>query len=232
DWIELEISGVDPTLSKIFVSQVMNITTKETPIEAMIISEYDQSPDFSTFIELIRSRNTDGEMVSNLYSSYVPGVFAALDNPQLVSASVATVSSTATFIITKILGFANGKHYAYYHCFILPDSTLGHGKKCLFLMISCRDAVTPLMNHWSKELWDLTIKSATRIPQQQILPNQIRNQQDKDSKLQSALAESVHNSGKSKQDVEMTQAISASISESKNPAATKKSKLVKKKKSS
>ncbi|KAA6383323.1 MAG: hypothetical protein EZS28_021151 [Streblomastix strix] len=232
DWIELEISGVDPTLSKIFVSQVMNITTKETPIETLVISEFEQSPNFSTFIELIRSHNTDGEMVSNLYSSFVPGVFAALVNPQLVSASVATVSSTATFIITKILGFANGQHFAYYHLFILPDSTLGHGKKCLFLMISCRDAMTPLMNHWSKELWDLTIKSATRIPQQQILPNQIRNQQDKDSKLQSALVESVHNSGQSKQDAEMTQAISASISERKNPAATKKSKLVKKKKSS
>ncbi|KAA6381889.1 MAG: hypothetical protein EZS28_022584 [Streblomastix strix] len=204
DWIELQIAGVDPSLSQIFISQNSNLISKNSPIETMIISELSQSPDFATFVDLIRQQNLDDEILQQIYSSCIPDVFATLDNPHVVNAGYVNISSIATFVTAKIFGSINDQQYAYYHFFILPDSTLGHGKKCLFLMLSCRDVMAPLMNHWSNELWDMIIESVNPITHQRILPDLIRLQQDHDIDLQAALFESLQNARQSNEDAEIT----------------------------
>ncbi|KAA6376559.1 MAG: hypothetical protein EZS28_027914 [Streblomastix strix] len=176
DWKELQIENVDESLSQIYISQDSNIISKNSPVETLLISELADSPDFTSLIEWVHSKNRQNNICSQIYEQCLPGVFATLDEPQVASVSIFTISSTAKFITTKLFGSINDQRYSYYHNFVLPDESLGYGKKCLFMMLSFRDILAPLMNQQSEEIWDLIKESARLIPSKRIYRNHYQPQ--------------------------------------------------------
>ncbi|KAA6390387.1 MAG: putative peptidoglycan-binding domain protein [Streblomastix strix] len=221
DWKQLEVAGIDPNISKIYISQLSNQQAKNQLTQTMIISKLEEGPDFSLFISVIHSNKEDNGLLQQIYTQYFPGIFSALDKPQIVNARYATLPSIGTFVMTKFYGSIYGLQMAYYHCFIIPDPTLGLGKKCLFMVLSCPKVLENLMDQRSNELWNLIIDNSQKIQFHSSLHKQVQYQIHQDVELQKALAESLLTAQKQNVDKDFDRAIAESIAQSQNKTVDK-----------
>lgn len=177
DWCEVQIEGIDESLTQIYASKPSPYIPYDSS-EMLMISEIKEYPDFSILLEAMQNERADTNVLASLYLSLVSQFFAPDSNTKIRSIQIKK-DGYRTIIIVYTTEIVCGENYANYHCWLIPDPALKINA-ALFLLLTCSDMHMLWMDEWAKNIFDESSKYKFVPPKKQNLVIHLRNNQIND----------------------------------------------------